>query len=688
MTKKTHILVVDDEIEILNILKNILEIKGYEITTAQSGKEAIEKLKKKIPHLIILDVIMPEMDGYEVCQKIRKNAVLKHIPIIMLSAKGTVEDEIEGWRMGIDEYIPKPFNTEELLVIINTIIYRTYLGLDANPLTKLPGNNSIREEINRCIAAKKPFATYFLDLDNFKAFNDHYGFDKGDEAIKLTADVIINAIHKAGGDEKDFIGHIGGDDFVMITDPNKVDLVCQEIIKEFDKAIPDLYSKEDRQRGYIMSLNRKGEKEEFPIMTISIGVVTNKKRNLSHLAQVSAIGAEVKEYAKTFFGSNYIVDKRMGGEEGVFKEAEQIKELENILLVDDDQDIWTILSKALKKEGYQIITVQSGASALAEIKEKSFNVVLLDIKLPDMSGLEVLKTIKGKDPNAIVIIITGYSSMETAIEALRYGVYDYLEKPLALEKVKMIIKRGIERQRLEIKNKSLLKGLAKKNIELNKKVEETLMLNKGLQALYIGTMGALVGTIEVKDRYTKGHSDRVTNYAVGIANELNLSQNDLEFIRYACELHDIGKIGIRDYILTKSERLTKEEWDEIKLHPTTGADILKPLEFLDKGIPFIRHHHERYDGNGYPHGLKREDIPLGARIIAVADAFDAMTSDRPYRKTKSVEEAIGELKKHAGIQFDPEVVEAFLNVLEREIESSEITSTSHLVIGNRSSPIT
>jgi diguanylate cyclase (GGDEF)-like protein len=665
MDKETHILVVDDELAILNLLKDILEDKGYEVSTAQSGKEALEKLKKKIPHLIILDILMPEMDGYEVCRRIRKNAILKHLPIIMLTAKSNIEDEIEGWRVGIDEYIVKPFNPEELLTIIETIIYRTYLGLDANPLTKLPGNNTIREEINKCIGSKKPFAACFLDLDNFKAFNDHYGFDKGDEAIKLTAGVIINAVHKTITTEEDFIGHIGGDDFVVITHPDKVDIICQEIIREFDELIPNLYSEEDRKRGYIIGFNRKGEREEFPIMTISIGVVTNKRRKLKHLAQVSEIGAELKEYAKTFFGSNYIVDKRMGEEKEVYRKERQLLEKQNILLVDDDEDMCTILSMILKNEGYQIIIAHSGADALAQIEKQSFNVVLLDIRLPDMSGLEILKKVKEKDPNVIVIIMTGYSSMEGVIDALRYDAYDYLQKPLDIEKVKVIIKRGIEQQQLEIKNKKLVDTLTKKNIELSKKVEETLMLNKSLQALYLGTMGALVGTIEAKDRYTKGHSDRVTKYAVSIAKELKLSDNDLEFIRYACQLHDIGKIGIRDYILSKSDKLTKEEWEEIKLHPITGANILKPLEFLGNEIPYIKHHHERYDGTGYPQGLKMESIPLGARIIAVADAFDAMTSERPYRRAKSVQEAINELKENAGTQFDPKVVAAFLNLIEK-----------------------
>ncbi|MDI6735270.1 MAG: response regulator [bacterium] len=663
MDKKLHVLVIDDDISILKVLKNILVSREYEVTLAMSGKEGLEKLKEEIPHLIILDIMMPEMDGYEVCRRIRKNPTLKHLPIIMLSGKGEIADEIEGWRIGIDEYLIKPFDIEELVAIIGGIIKRTYLGIDANPLTKLPGNNSIREEINQRIEQKNPFAACFIDLDNFKAFNDHCGFDKGDEAIKLTAGVIINTIHKIGVEE-DFIGHIGGDDFVVITHPDRVEAICREIINEFNKMIPGLYSEEERQEGFIVSLNRKGEREEFPIMTISIGVVTNKKRNLTHLAEVSTIGSELKEYAKTFFGSNYIVDKRHE-EEKEFSPQDEILKKGSILLVDDNQDICTILSMGLKNEGYRIITAQTGTDALSRIKEGLFNVVLLDIKLPDMNGLEILKAIKQDDPSIIVIIITGHGSIEVAIEALRYDAYDYLAKPLDMEKVKVTIKRGIQHQRLEAKNKELIHNLTKKNIDLNQKIEEVLMLNKSLQALYLGTMAALVSTIEAKDCYTRGHSDRVTDFAVSIAKELSLLEHEQELIRYACQLHDIGKIGIRDYILNKIEELTQEEWDEIKLHPTRGAEILKPLGFLEPGIPFIEHHHERYDGNGYPQGLTMEDIPLGARIIAVADSFDAMISDRAYRKAKSVDEAILELKQNAGKQFDPIVVEAFLKVREK-----------------------
>lgn len=662
MAKKFyHVLVIDDEEDILNFLKTLLESEGYKVTIAQSGKEALEKLKEEIPHLIILDVVMPEMSGYEVCQAIRKNPALKHIPIIMLSVKDSIVDEIKGWRLGINEYKVKPFNPEELVAIIESLIYRVNLDIDANPITKLPGNNSIRQEINRCIEDKSPFAVCFIDLDNFKAFNDHYGFDKGDEVIKFTSDVIINAVHQIGNEE-DFIGHIGGDDFVVITTPDKIDLLCQKIIKDFDEAIPKLYSKEDVARGYIIGYSRRGEREEFPIMTISIGVVTNKKKKLTHLVEVSVLGTELKEYAKTFLGSNYVVDKRRK-EEKVIKRVGHLLKKERILIIDDDYGFSLILSSLLKKEGYLITAVQNRDSALAQIKKKWFNVVLLDIKLLDRTILEVLKKIKEKTPDTIVIIITASSTTELPIELLSHNIDDYLQREPDLEKIGAAIKKSIAKQRLELRNKNLTKSLIKKNMVLNKKINEMVRLIKSSQALYIKVMGTLVEILEAKDFYLKGHSDRVTNYALSIAKGLKLSKDNQKLICYASQLHDIGKVGIKDFILHKVEKLSDEEWNEIKLHSTISADILKPLEFLGNAATIIKYHHERYDGSGYPEGLRGDDIPLEARIIAVADAFDAILSDRPYRKAKSVENAIEELKRYSSSQFDPRIVKVFLKVL-------------------------
>lgn len=326
MNKKTNILIVDDEIEVLESLEGILTIGGYGVTKALNGKEALVKVREKIPHLLILDLLMPMMNGYEVCRRIRKDPTTKYLPIIMLTGRGELESKIEGIRTGIDDYMVKPFEPEELLAKIEAIIHRTYFGLDANPLTSLPGNNSIREEIKNCISSKRIFAVCYFDIDNFKTFNDRYGFEKGDEVIRKTSQIIIEVIRDLGG-EGDFIGHIGGDDFIAIIDPKIIENFCSQIIKKFDQMVPYLYNEEDRERGCVVGKTRQGYIERFPLMSISIGVVTNEKKEITHLAQVSKIGADLKEYVKRFSGSNYIVDRREVNKKEVISETMEAKDI-------------------------------------------------------------------------------------------------------------------------------------------------------------------------------------------------------------------------------------------------------------------------------------------------------------------------------------------------------------------------
>ncbi len=208
----------------------------------------------------------------------------------------------------------------------------------------------------------------------------------------------------------------------------------------------------------------------------------------------------------------------------------------------------------------------------------------------------------------------------------------------------------------------LLTGLLSSRLE--KKIKQVTELYERVNDTYMGTVRALVEAVDERDHYTRRHSENVTKYAVAIAEELGLSQSGIEDIRRASQLHDIGKIGVHDYVLNKEGKLTDEEWKEMKLHPLKAVRILEPLNFLKEIIGIIKHHHERYNGNGYPDNKKGENIPYGARIIAVADSFDAMTTDRPYRKALSRDEAVGELKKGSGKQFDPHVVESFLRLLE------------------------
>ncbi|MFH1860851.1 MAG: diguanylate cyclase [bacterium] len=259
--------------------------------------------------MIILDLMLPDMNGCQICERIRKNIVWRHIPVIMFTGMDAMDVELQALDFGADDYVIKTIIPERLLAKIRSLIQRTYFGLDANPLTMLPGNNSIRKEIEDRLLKNDAFALCYIDMDNFKVFNDNYGFEQGDRIICLTAKVIldvINRMHIANN----FLGHIGGDDFVVITPAISVDTVCLEIINEFDTVIPKMYSEEDRKRGCVLSIDRQGVMREFPLMTISIGVVTTEYEKITHYAQMSQIASEMKQYAKSFSGSNYFINRR------------------------------------------------------------------------------------------------------------------------------------------------------------------------------------------------------------------------------------------------------------------------------------------------------------------------------------------------------------------------------------------
>ncbi len=495
----------------------------------------------------------------------------------------------------------------------------------------------------------------------------------------------------------------------------------------------------------------------------------------------------------------------------------------NILVVDDELVICELLGDLLKDKGFSVNYALSGGEGIDAFSENNFDLVIVDLKMPDIDGTKVLEKIKEIDPDSVVIVITGYPSFETVQTALRLGAYDYITKPFDLEEISFVIKRATAFRNLILTNKKLMKELEVQNIKLEERVkertrelsllyqtgqdisstlkleevlativdrvcavleleicsillvdkqsdelviraarglekeiisqtklktgepisgwiaehkeavlvddiekdprfarrskekyythsfisaplmvkdevigvinvnnkrsrqpfrEEDFRLVKGIAAeaaiavenarlyssleeTYIRTIMALASTIDAKDHYTKTHSEHVTEYAVAIAKEMGFSEKEIEEISHACQLHDLGKIGVHDYILTKPGKLTPQEWEEIKLHSLKSAEILRPLVFLGGVIELVEQHHERYDGKGYPFGIKAEKIKLGARIMAVADSFDAMITDRPYRKALPKEEAIAELKKNSGTQFDTKVVEAFLRVLDK-----------------------
>jgi DNA-binding response OmpR family regulator len=307
--EKTKVLVADDQIELVILMKEFLEKNGFVVFTAMDGKEAIEKIYEFVPDVVVLDYDMPFKSGIEVSSEIKKNPVYSHIPIIIVTAKGDKETKIKGLLMGIDDYITKPVDNDELVARIRMIVKRNRQVLDSNPLSKLPGNPSIQARIEKAIERKEKFAVLYIDLNNFKAYNDVYGFECGDNVIKTLAKILVEIV-MPNTSGSDFIGHIGGDDFIVITHPDKAEDIAKKIINNFNQIVPSFYNKEDRERGYIVAKDRLGNELKFPLLGVAIGIVHNLYRTITSYAQVSHIGSELKKACKANPHSSYLIDRR------------------------------------------------------------------------------------------------------------------------------------------------------------------------------------------------------------------------------------------------------------------------------------------------------------------------------------------------------------------------------------------
>ncbi|MBN1884113.1 MAG: response regulator [Candidatus Krumholzibacteriota bacterium] len=303
------ILVVDDEEHIRRILQFQLEKNGYRVVTAENGEEALQLVRREQPDLIILDLMMPKIDGFEVCRRIRQDFQTCQIPVIMLTAKSDLPDKIKGLKDGANDYLIKPYSNEEMLLRVGNVIDWSKQQKEANPLTGFAGNRAIEKELLHRIERKEAYAFLYMDIDNFKAYNDYYGYQKGDESILFLADIITESVNSLGG-SNDFVGHIGGDDFVIITSPARAEFIARHIIDEFDKGSLVLMKEQDIRRGYLEVRNRLGEIKRVPLMSLTIAIVMDEGQRLKHFAQVSDIASELKSFGKGMSGSIVVRERR------------------------------------------------------------------------------------------------------------------------------------------------------------------------------------------------------------------------------------------------------------------------------------------------------------------------------------------------------------------------------------------
>ncbi len=332
-----------------------------------------------------------------------------------------------------------------------------------------------------------------------------------------------------------------------------------------------------------------------------------------------------------------------------------------VLVVDDEGDIRELIKNFLEEKGFRCFLAKNASEALQIFNEnRDIDIIMSDIRMPGKSGLELLGEIKQIDEDVVIIMISAMKDIESAIAAMSKGAYDYISKPFKLVEMGIIIDKAIDKRKLTLENLEYQRELEKKVTERTEELKKAL---DELDMTYRMTLEALATALDMRDEETQGHSVRVLQYAMKLAELMGIHDPEkIKILEYGSLLHDIGKIGIPDSILKKPSSLDEEEWKIMRTHPAAGHKILKNIKFLNEASMIVLHHHENYDGTGYPDKLKKDEIPLSARIFSVADALDAMTSKRSYRDAISFKAAALELEEGCNTRFDPNVIEAFRSI--------------------------
>ena len=333
-----------------------------------------------------------------------------------------------------------------------------------------------------------------------------------------------------------------------------------------------------------------------------------------------------------------------------------------ILVVDDEETIREAIAKFLRSRGFDVYTVDSGPGALEALGRQRFTLMLCDVRMPHMTGVELVPKALRADADLAIVMLTAVNDAPTATEALSHGALDYLMKPIELEDLHQAVERALHRRALTIEQRNV-ERLIREEVAL--RTAELEREKAALRELTVSIAETLINAMEVKDIYLRGHSARVADLAASVAGELGLDEDTVEHVRLAGRLHDVGKIGIREAVLNKPDKLTREEFEHVKTHVQISMEILAPLKHLGVALLYIQDHHEHWDGGGYPRALKGEAISVGGRILAAADAFDALTSRRAYREPMTPEATIALLETHIGKLLDPRVYAALKTVVER-----------------------
>ncbi len=778
------VIIVDDDTANLKIAGYVLSQAGIRVTALQSGRALLEYLREHTvpsPDLILMDIIMPGMDGFETLKALRQQALPTEIPVIFLSADHSQEFETMGLQLGALDYIRKPFMPDVLVSRVQNAL-RTQEKLQkleryamVDRMTGFLNKNTAEDRMDDICQSETGFLCV-LDLDSFKLINDLYGHDMGDQVLILFSNLLKNNMRA-----EDVCGRIGGDEFILFAKnmrtENELRRFTERINRDFLNLMKKLlgeplkfsmgvsigaaavpaqgqdYSrlfhladqalntvKQNGKHGcalngspqtnlidsggalnlesvtmileernistnamwmgreafiniyrYMMRYMERYHGVAYRVLfTVKPGVsvsgadqhamilehfrrlIQESLRNSDVMVEVSdnQIFLLLPETQET--GIEVVIDRLMRKwNQSEFRDEAEIdweagpvhlaphdapkperRRADWVVIVDDDGMNLKNAEHILTRRQMRVTTLKSGPELLEFLKTNQPDLILMDVKMPGMDGFETLRRIKTNtwgSRDIPVIFITADESREAETLGLQLGAEDFIKKPFTADILALRVRHTIELSRYQ-------RNLSQ---EVSIKTEEN-------QKLFLHVVGALATAIDAKDTYTNGHSGRVAKYAREIARRCGYSGKRLDDLYMMALLHDVGKIGIPDAIINKPAKLTPAEYDVIKGHSVTGARILQAIDEMPSLAMGARWHHERYDGGGYPDGLAGENIPEEARIIAVADAYDAMSSRRSYREDMPQQAVRMEIERNAGTQFDPRFAEIMLEMIDED----------------------
>ena len=775
------VVIVDDDDLSLKMAGQILSKHDKRVTSLKSGPALLDYVKNNTPDLILLDIMMPEMDGFETFVRLRtmqEELRMEKIPVVFLTAEDGEEAENRSYAMGIADYIRKPFDPDDLINRIDKIIEKQRKNITVqgevliDPLTGLLSRSAIMDKLG-VICRRQAGCFMMIDIDSFDAFEEAYGHDYSDELLELFSTLLKKELG-----ESSIVGRTDKAEFAAFcpelsskNDIKRLSVSLNSGLVEAAKSLaegpldlpmgvslgimfvsgigsdfPEIYrlagkalekAKKLGKHDYmIYDLSGEadaGEAQKVSLKTLSMIL---SERNID--GSVSQLDIDSFTYIYRFVMKNILryhrtackilftftpageMDKNAGEElcnkffdqvrdmsgkndllmrygtdqlflfltdikeeaisqtisriirswaaeydhvlsityEAEYIASEEEKSSEEdypwVLVVDDDVSNLKIAGHVLSRNKMRVTALRSGRALLEFVKENKPDLILLDVEMPEMDGFETLEGLKTMDAEVAeipVIFLTGRDDQAAETKGLRLGAMDFIRKPFAPDILCMRVRHCIDLTRLQ-------KNL---EIEVDRKAKEN-------ERLFTHVIKSLADAIDAKDTYTNGHSGRVAEYSKEIARRFGYSPAEQNSIYMMGLLHDVGKIGVPDAVINKAGKLTEEEFEMIKKHPVIGSQILENISEMPELSTGARWHHERFGGGGYPDGLKGEDIAEAARIIAVADAYDAMTSNRSYRDVMPQEKVRAEMERCKGSQFDPRFADIMIRMIDEDTE--------------------